>query len=248
MGADDVPAENPFTQFGFTEFNPDANTPDYASKIIVQISNTLNQVFLGYTPENAASGVNSLATFNIPGGTFAAGDSLELQVNENQARLLYNGSPMMTGGVGTDYKNLPVNFFSTNFATGNQLIPFFGVIRGAVLEAGDTIGAGFDDVNARNVTLGAGVVGDANGDGEVTFADVQLIASKFREAVPQGTLGDLNANGQVDFDDFHIWKTAANSTISLGEALTSVPEPSAGTLLCVATASGAILRRRRQAS
>ncbi len=153
-GGDDLPAEYPFTQFGFTEFNPSNNTADYASKVIVQIVNTLNQITLSHTPNNAGGGANLLGTYNIPGGAWAPGDQIELQVTENQARLLYNGAVMMsTDATPVDYKNLPANFFATNFAAGNQLIPFFGVIRGSVLEAGDTLTAGFDDINARNVVV-----------------------------------------------------------------------------------------------
>jgi hypothetical protein len=153
-GGDDLPAEYPFTQFGFTEFNPTTNTPDYASKVIVQITNTLNQVTLSQTTNNAGGGNTLMGTYNIPGGAWTAGDRIELQVTENQARLLYNGVPMLsTDATPVDYKNLPASFFANNFAAGNQLIPFFGVIRGSVLEAGDTLTAGFDDINARNVTV-----------------------------------------------------------------------------------------------
>jgi hypothetical protein len=250
-GGDDLPAEYPFTQFGFAEFDPNANTADYASKVIVQITNTLNQVNLSYTTNNAGGGNTSLANFNIPGGTWVAGDQIELQVTQDQARLLYNGSPMLTAGPGTDYQTLPAGFFANNFAAGNQFIPFFGVIRGSVLEAGDTLTAGFDDINARNSIVGGGQPGDANGDGNVDMNDAILIANHFRDSVPQSTLGDLDGNGLVNFADFRLWKTASGFSGSIGAAMAAagiVPEPASGVLAILGlVALGERTRRRKQA-
>ncbi|HEV2294069.1 MAG TPA: PEP-CTERM sorting domain-containing protein [Tepidisphaeraceae bacterium] len=152
FGGDDLPNENPFTQFGFTEFDPVTNTPDYASKIIVQITNALTNVTLSHTTNNAGGGTTTLGNFSIPGGTYTPGDTLELQVTNDQVRLLYNGTALAdTDG---DYQNLPVDFFSANFDAGDQLIPFFGLIRGSTaLEDADVIGAGFDNISAQNVLV-----------------------------------------------------------------------------------------------
>ena len=47
------------------------------------------------------------------------------------------------------------------------------------------------------------IVGDIDGDGELTFADFLLLSSNFGRQVEDGVAsGDLNEDGQVDFADF----------------------------------------------
>jgi hypothetical protein len=160
-GGDDQPLENPFTQFGLTEYDPVSNAADYASKIIVQIDRSFNAgtpaspnvITLSHTTNNAAAGTTTIGTFSYPGASFSAGDVFELQVTSDQARILVNGSPLQTAGPGTDFKNLPAAYFATHFDAGDQLIPFFGLIRGPSLEDDDVVRAGFDDVNATNFQI-----------------------------------------------------------------------------------------------
>lgn len=152
FGGNDLPTENPFTQFGFAEFDPLTNTPEYASKVIVQFNNALDTITLSHTTNNAGAGNTNIGQFAVPGGTFTPGDNLELQVTGNQARVLYNGVPLTDGT--SDYKDLPTDFFLTNFDAGDQLIPFVGVIRGSTaLEDEDIIGAGFDNISATNTVV-----------------------------------------------------------------------------------------------
>jgi hypothetical protein len=239
LGGDDVPAENPFMQFGLTEFDPVAAVPDYATKVIIQLSNALNSIFLGYTTENPGGGTTTLGTFAYPGGSFTPGDVFEVRVTENQASLLLNSSPLLDGN-GNSFFDLPAGFFTDFFDEGDELIPFFGVIRGPGLEDDDVMGAGFDDIDARNLTIDA-----------IVF-DISVIAANFLESVPVGTLGDGNFSGFVDFADFRIWKDASGFGGSLAEALAlagggTVPEPGTGCLAALA-ASLVLWRVRRRTS
>jgi hypothetical protein len=174
-GAQQGILENPYVQFGFTEYDPLAGAADYASKVLVQIDPAFragtpaqpHHLYLGYTTENAGGGTTSVsgAPYNMPGDAFSPGDVVELVVTQTEAKLIYNGTDF-------GFASLPANFFTDNFAAGNTLIPFFGLIRGPALEDNDVISAGFDDINAYNnivvpepssfaILMVAGVMGGA---------------------------------------------------------------------------------------
>jgi hypothetical protein len=211
-GADEAPLENPYTQFGFAEFDPGPNTAVYSSKVVVQIHNQLDEIILGYTP-NRATPATVLRTFPTPGGFFTPQDTLELQLTETQARVLYNGTPLSADGTGDGYETLPADFFTTNFDANDALIPFFGIFRGVVLDAGDTLSAGFDDINARNVIFDGDIPGDLDTDGDVDGDDFLGYQRGFGSEFDASDLADIRTNfGQT---------SAAGVAIAIPEPMTA---------------------------
>ena len=84
--------------------------------------------------------------------------------------------------------------------------------------------------------------GDLDGNGLVEFADFLLLSANFGKEVADHTFGDIDCDGTVAFADF--LTLSANFGNSVG-ATTSVPEPSAWSLLGVASFVVGMLRRRR---
>jgi hypothetical protein len=95
------------------------------------------------------------------------------------------------------------------------------------------------------------VMGDTNGDGQVTIDDFEPIQANFRKAVTSRAQGDLVTNRVVDFADFREWKTAflgtggslAGLDLSFAE---NVPEPATQGLACVGLC-GLVLTSRSRA-
>lgn len=131
---------------------------------------------------------------------------------------------------------------------GQKLVVGFFTASGDFAAGTPNTGA-FSSIDDVSLTLGVGGrPGDADGDGDVDFDDVQLIANNFLETVPVSTFGDVSNDGVVDFADFRIWKQDSGFAGSLEQALAGVPEPSALLLACVAftaAARGAVRRKHR---
>lgn len=149
MPADDPADEYPLTSFGLAGFDSATNTAFYDEKLLLQINNAAAQITLNRTLNNNASGTN-IGVYTISGGVAVPTPDIELQVTSDQARLLYNGEPLIADGQSTDWLALGVNLEDFD---GETLIPFVGHIRGGVLEAGDTIGSGFDNISAAKVAV-----------------------------------------------------------------------------------------------
>ncbi len=103
----------------------------------------------------------------------------------------------------------------------------------------------------KDALTGTIVLGDTNGDGVITAADLTPIRTNYRQNVQFRSQGDLDGDGSVTFADFRQFKDAL-----LGEGLSlagmdltflSVPEPNSVTLGCLAVGLATMLRRRRVA-
>ena len=66
-------------------------------------------------------------------------------------------------------------------------------------------------------------MGDADGDGTVTFSDFLILSGNFGQSGVGPSLGDFNCDGEVGFRDFLI--LAANFGQTVASATVSVPEP-----------------------
>ena len=79
---------------------------------------------------------------------------------------------------------------------------------------------------------GTKLLGDANGDGLVSFADYQIVAGHWLQR-GVNVLGDLNGDGVVNFGDMQLLLTNWGKTVSTG-SFNTVPEPNTGLLLGLA--------------
>ena len=91
------------------------------------------------------------------------------------------------------------------------------------------------------------IAGDANGDGKVDGSDVTILAGNWQVGVDGAVeatwdMGDFNNDGKVDGADVTI--LAGNWQYGVTAAATAVPEPSALTLLALATLSLLAFRRK----
>ena len=86
------------------------------------------------------------------------------------------------------------------------------------------------------------IIGDANGDGQVLFADFLILSSNFG-APGQYTEGDFDKSGQVQFADFLLLSTNFGKSAT---AVAAVPEPNGAMLLFVGLVG--LVRRRRNVS
>ncbi len=84
-------------------------------------------------------------------------------------------------------------------------------------------------------------LGDLNGDGIVDFPDFLTLSGNFN-TMGGYTAGDLDLSGTIDFPDF----LALSGNFGAGEALASVPEPTAALLLSFGVCGLGMLRRRRR--
>ncbi len=99
----------------------------------------------------------------------------------------------------------------------------------------------------------AGVLlgGDANYDGQVNLADLQILGDNWQGTVTAYEDGDFNGDGQVNLADLQIlgdnWGIGTSPDLSFDEALLAsglnIPEPA--TMLLLFAASPALLRRTR---
>lgn len=100
------------------------------------------------------------------------------------------------------------------------------------------------------MTLG----GDFNGDGIVDEADLAVWQQNFGILMgATGAQGDADGDGDVDADDYFIWysqvggaPSAPIASITTGQFVGQVPEPSTVCLMLAAVAGGWCLRRRRK--
>lgn len=154
-GGDETFDDHPFVAMGIADFV--GGTVDVSDKIIVQISNDLDQIILARADENLGN-QTTFATFGTDGGAsiYQEDAGLELQIADSQARVLYAGTEVIpwTAYLASD----PTWTLGNKF--DGQLMPFVGVIRGtrnsAVdanggVENGESITSGFDDLNFQAV-------------------------------------------------------------------------------------------------
>jgi len=98
----------------------------------------------------------------------------------------------------------------------------------------------YEGTNAGFLVEFEPLLGDADGDGEVSLADFGTVKRNFGR-FGSFQQGDFNGDWTIDLNDFALLKQ------NFGQAAVPAPEPSAGLLAAIAVASLACLRGRRQA-
>ena len=104
------------------------------------------------------------------------------------------------------------------------------------LATGATIEASIDYLSLAIVT--DAIDGDYNLDGMVDMADYTLWRNQLGRKVLWGTMADGSGNGVVDAADYQVWKVnfgAQSANLAQSQA-TTVPEPTAATLLAMLVA------------
>jgi hypothetical protein len=101
-----------------------------------------------------------------------------------------------------------------------------------------------DDTTIHKVTLVYTVDGDADLNGTVNCADLDILLSNFNQTGATWAIGDFNYDGTVNGADLNILLSNFNQHFS--SSVTAVPEPGAFALL-VAAGLGlvAYIRRKR---
>ncbi len=99
----------------------------------------------------------------------------------------------------------------------------------------------FEFVGLSEVRFEAGILGDADLDGTVAFADFLLLSFNFGDPAGWGE-GDFDFNGQVSFADFLILSSRFGET---GIAAQTVPEPTAALMLSSVLFAASYFRKHR---
>ena len=76
--------------------------------------------------------------------------------------------------------------------------------------------------------------GDANGDGTVNGADLNIVLSNFNQTGADWAHGDFNGDGTVNGADLNVVLSNFNQTLGSSVAVASVPEPSTAVLAGIA--------------
>ena len=120
-----------------------------------------------------------------------------------------------------------------------------GQFRSSTASASCGLGCTDDTINDK-VTVGYALYGDANMDGAVNGADLNIVLSNYNQTGAIWGMGDFNYDGAVNGADLNIVLSNYNQVLSVRSSA-AVPEP--GTLVLLATGLLSLLHfawRKRQ--
>ncbi len=147
-----------------------------------------------FTPSISSDG--RFVAFESDASTLVPGNSdrsAELFVRDMRTGTTTLASVSNSGTEGNDYSAY------ASISGDGRFVAFES--RASGLVPGDI--NGFADVFLRD--WGAPCAGDANGDGFINFADLNLVLANFGQTAPPGANpGDVNADGVVDFADLNL--------------------------------------------
>lgn len=96
-------------------------------------------------------------------------------------------------------------------------------------------------VEINTFTCNPDTLGDADGNGEVAFADFLILSANFGATTNDHSLGDFDCSGEVAFADFLILSSNFGATVETQ----AVPEPSGFAIIAASLLIGLPFRRRR---
>ncbi len=170
-------------------------------------------------------------------------------INSEGVRLNGKGTIHMDGGT-INAGGMPDAIMTTNVEYNSGVFQIAGDVE-AVLDtgiadgyiytstAGSVVDAVYDSINdLTSLMLVADThPGDANGDGMVNLADLQILGDNWQSTTATWAQADFTGDGNVNLADLQIlgdnWGFGVTTDVSLDEALAQVaiPEPAALTLM-----------------
>jgi hypothetical protein len=216
----------------------------------------------------AGSGVATAGSLNIAYG--------QLDITDNKVVINYGvGNPSPAGSIGayiaSGYNGgtwSGVGIVSSKVASVNTTLGNTHAYAIGYADASDPAVA-VDHFTPGTVVIEPAIVGDANLDGVVNFADFQLLAANFNQPNTSWDEGNFNYGASTNFTDFQLLAANFNDSTSLdaadfdamngfakgfgdtlvanadGIGFTIVPEPVAGSFLLLVGA-GTLARRRQK--
>ena len=131
------------------------------------------------------------------------GQTIPVTLTGNNLKNLPSAAQVTVSGTGVSVSGAPVSNPLGTSVTGLSFV----IAGNATVGGRNVTVTTADGASTLNIAfaVAAGVCpGDVNGDGQVTFADLNTILSNFGASVPANTLGDLNGDGVVNFNDLNI--------------------------------------------
>lgn len=150
-----------------------------------------------YTTRSANQFISHPQSQSIPPGTTAMFSVLLSGTCPPSFRWRRNGEQLFDGvlpGVGQVHGS----------ETATLSIVGVGMFAPALYDCVVSNGCGVIESNAAQLTLQGTCPGDANGDGIVNFADLNVVLSGFGQSVAPGTGGDVTGDGNVNFADLNL--------------------------------------------
>ncbi len=122
---------------------------------------------------------------------------------------------------------------SFDIITSAAIFEYFAAIAGVTVNGNLSLAVTY---SATTVTVTAALAGDANLDGEINLADLQILGDHWQNGAARWSDADFNGDGQVNLADLQIIGDHWNATAGDFEALAAayIPEPHAVVMFAVA--------------
>lgn len=178
------------------------------------ISNGVYPVSLRVIDSNGTAAVDTInvtvfgavtALDALAPGAGGVGETVPVVITGVNLRTVAASSEFTISGAGVAVSGTPVPSAMGDEVTGLSLVIDAGAAPGP-RDLTITNGEGTATLADAFIVQGAGPCpGDANGDNQVNFADLNIVLSNFGQTGAPGTIpGDVNNDGQINFSDLNI--------------------------------------------